>query len=84
MNIDFITIKQTFRNLNKLKVKEVILPYKEYDMLRDQVVLHCDDGGSWNYKTSNKNMMVEKKIVSPSLLSRRLDMAERVKRENIM
>ena len=50
MSIDFIIIKQTFRNLNKLKVKEVILPYKEYDMLRDQVVLHCDDGGSWNYQ----------------------------------
>ena len=48
MSIDFITIKQTFRNLSKLKVKEVILPYKEYAMLRDQVVLHCDDGGSWN------------------------------------
>lgn len=50
MSDDFITIKQTFRNLNKLKVKEVILPYKEYDMLREQVVLHCDDGGSWNYQ----------------------------------
>jgi hypothetical protein len=50
MSIDFIIIKQTFRTLNKLKVKEVILPYKEYDMLRDQAVLHCDDGGSWNYQ----------------------------------
>ena len=50
MSIYFITIKQSFRTLNKLKVKEVILPYKEYDMLRDQVVLHCDDGGSWNYQ----------------------------------
>ena len=48
MSIDFIIIKQTFRTLNKLKVKEVILPYKEYDMLIDQAVLHCDDGGSWN------------------------------------
>ena len=50
MTIDFITIKQTFRNLSKLKVKEVIIPYKEYEMLRDEVVLHCDDGGSWNYQ----------------------------------
>jgi len=47
---DIVNIKQAFQTLNRLKVKEVILPYKEYHELKDIVNLHSDDGGSWNFQ----------------------------------
>ena len=47
---DIVNIKQAFRTLNSLKVKEVILPYDEYRKLKDIVNLHSDDGGSHNFQ----------------------------------
>jgi hypothetical protein len=47
---DIVNIKQAFHTLNRLKVKEVILPYKEYHELKDTLSLYCDDGGSHNYQ----------------------------------
>ena len=47
---DIVNIKQAFRTLNRLKVKEVVLPYNEYHKLKDIVNLHSNDGGSHNYQ----------------------------------
>ena len=47
---DIVNIKQAFHTLNRLKVKEVILPYNEYRKLKDIVNLHSDNGGSHNFQ----------------------------------
>tara|TARA_R110000765_G_C18432319_1_gene545779 strand:+ start:246 stop:485 length:240 start_codon:yes stop_codon:yes gene_type:complete len=47
---DIVSIKQAFRTLNRLKVKEIVLPYNEYHKLKEVVNLHSDDGGSHNYQ----------------------------------
>ena len=47
---DIVNIKQAFYTLNRLKVKEVVLPYNEYHELKDMVNLHSDDGGSHNFQ----------------------------------
>jgi len=47
---DIVNIKQAFRTLNRLKVKEIILPYKEYHELKDTLSLYCGDGGSRNHQ----------------------------------
>ena len=47
---DIVNIKQAFHTLNRLKVKEVVLPYNKYHELKDIVNLHSDDGGSHNFQ----------------------------------
>lgn len=47
---DIVYIKQAFHTLNRLKVKEVVLPYNEYRKLKNIVNLHSDDGGSHTFQ----------------------------------
>ena len=48
---DIVNIKQAFHTLNRLKIKEVVLPYNEYHKLKDIVnLLHSNDGGSHNFQ----------------------------------